>query len=230
MQQFPFSQGCNLRKTQTPTVPTSSQPQLPTKYNTPLRQAQRDLTRSRIRSAARTLFYESHYDSTTMDEIALAAGLRRSTVYLHYKDKAEILTEVIAEYAPKARNILAMLPGPRPSLQQLNMWVRKVAGFVAKELVPLSIILELRRTNQDIDALEKLTRELLSALGQNNPPFREASHEDASPMLRARGLMLLQELTYACEIHLSDTGDARGKALLKVAAEDFCVFLSNQRE
>jgi AcrR family transcriptional regulator len=208
----------------------SSQSPLPTKYNTPLRQAQRDLTRSRIRSAARTLFYETHYDSTTMDAIAAAAGLRRSTVYLHYKDKAEILAEVIAEYTPKARSVLALLPGPRPSLEQLKLWVRKVARFVAKELVPLSIILELRRTNQDTEALEKLTCELLAALGENNPAFREASHEAASPRLRARGLMLLQELTYACEIHLSDTGDARGKALLDVAAEDFLVFLSNQGE
>jgi AcrR family transcriptional regulator len=203
---------------------------MPTKYNTPLRQAQRDLTRSRIKSAARTLFYESHYDSTTMDEIALAAGLRRSTVYLHYEDKAEILAEVIADYTPKARSILALLPGPGPSLQQLNLWVRKVVSFVARELIPLSIILELRRTNQDTDALEKLTRELLAALGEHNPPFRAASRQDASPMLRARGLMLLRELMYACEIHLSDTSDARGKALLRVIAEDLFVFLTPQGE
>ena len=207
----------------------SSQSPLPAKYNTPLRQAQRDLTRGRIKNAARTLFYEHHYDSITMDEIALAAGLRRSTVYLHYKDKAEILADVIAEYTPKARAVLAMLPGPHPSLQQLNRWMRKVATFVAMERVPLSIILELRRTNQDTDALEKLTQELLAGLGENNPPFREASLEHASPMLRARGLMLLQELTYACEMHLNNTSDARGKALLDVTAEDFFDFLSNRK-
>ena len=199
----------------------------PAKYNTPLRQAQRDLTRGRIKSAARKLFYDNHYDSTTMDEIALAAGLRRSTVYLHYKDKAEILADVIAEYTPKARGVLATLPGPHPSLQQLNLWVGQVAIFVAKERVPLSIILELRRTHEDTDALEKLTRELLAGLGENNSPFREASREDAGAKLRARGLMLLQELTYACEIHLDDTDDARGNAMLEVAAEDFFAFLSS---
>jgi AcrR family transcriptional regulator len=199
----------------------------PAKYNTPLRQAQRDLTRSRIKNAARTLFYENHYDSTTMDEIALAAGLRRSTVYLHYKDKAGILEDLIADYTPKAKSILAMLPGPHPSLQQLNLWVKKIATFVAKERVPLSIILELRRTNEDTDALENLTRELLSGLGANNPLFREASRDDANPMLRARGLMLLQVLTYACEMHLNDTSDMRGRALLAVAAEDFFDFLSS---
>ena len=56
--------------------------------------------------------------------------------------------------------------------------------------------------------------------------LRDASHEDASPMARARGLMLLQSLTYACEIHLADIDDARGKALLKVVAEDFFTLLS----
>src|SRR5688500_7667806 len=97
-----------------------SEPGQQVKYFTPLRQAQRDLTRSRIKNAARDLFYERHYDATTMDEIALAAGLRRSTLYLHYRDKAEILADVIADYTPKARDALARLPGPRPSLKQVQ--------------------------------------------------------------------------------------------------------------
>ena len=203
-----------------------AQRQAQVKYNTPLRQAQRDLTRSRIKNAAKSLFYERHYDATTMDEIALAAGLRRSTLYLHYRDKAEILADVIAEYAPKAKAQLAALPGPRPSLEAVAAWVRKVARFVHKESVPLSIILELRRRNEGVNALEGLTRELLEGLGENNPAFRVAAREDADPMLRARGLLLLQELTYACEIHLSDLGDARGKAMLLIAAEDIHVFVT----
>jgi AcrR family transcriptional regulator len=207
-------------------MPTESQAQA--KYNTPLRQAQRDLTRSRIKNAAKSLFHERHYDSTTMDEIALAAGLRRSTLYLHYRDKAEILADVIAEYTPKAQAILASLPGPNPSLEAVVLWVKRITKFVAKEQVPLSIILELRRDSaRTIDALEHLTSQLLTALGTNNPPFRQAASGDADPMLRARGLLLLQELTYASEIHLTDTTDARGKAMLMVTAQDFHAFLSS---
>lgn len=196
----------------------------PAKYNTPLRQAQRDLTRDRIKSAARRIFYEKHYDAATMDEIAMAAGLRRSTLYLHYRDKAEIMADVIADYAPKAQAVLAKLPGPNPSLQQLNAWVKKVAQFVAKELVPLSIIVELQ--HKSVTALDDLTNQLLSALGENNALFREAARSEADPAIRARGLMLLQGLTYACEVYLNDTSDARGKAMLQIAAEDFFVFLS----
>ncbi len=57
-----------------------AEPRSTVKYFTPLRQAQRDLARSRIRDAARDLFYEHHYDTTTMDEIAVTAGLRRWTL------------------------------------------------------------------------------------------------------------------------------------------------------
>jgi len=199
---------------------------LSVKYLTPLRQAQRDLTRTRIRDAARDLFYEHHYDTTTMDQIALAAGLRRSTVYLHYKHKAEILADIIADYAPRARNLLATLPGPKPTCPQIERWIADVTKFVARERVPLSIILELRRKgNANAQALERLTSELLAGLGTNNPRFRKASREKAEPMLRARALMLLQELTYACEVYL-DGADARAKAMLRVAAEDFHAFLS----
>ena len=201
-----------------------------TKYKTPLRQAQRDLTRGRIKDAARNLFYERHYDATTMDEIAVAAGLRRSTVYLHYKDKAEILAEVIADYTPKARATLAKLPGPAPSLAQVQRWATDVARFVTREQVPLSIILEVRRNRAYSGAMENLTGELLAGLGTNNPILAESAETGSDPLARARALMLLQELTYACEINLIYPGGPAAKALLQVTAQDFHAFLSPGRD
>ncbi len=198
----------------------------PTKYNTPLRQAQRDLTRSRIKNAARNLFYEKHYDTTTMEEIAEAAGLRRSTLYLHYKDKAEILVDIIVEYTPKAKEVLATLPGPQPKLENVQTWVKRVAKFVAKERAPLSIIQETWVRSRDAAEFDKVIQELLRAIGTNNPRFEQAARADADPMLSARALMLLEELTYACGIFNEDTRDARAKALLMVAAEDFHAFLN----
>jgi AcrR family transcriptional regulator len=199
------------------------------KYFTPLRQAQRDLTRSRIRDAARDLFYEQHYETTTMDEIAVAAGLRRSTVYLHYKDKAEILSDIIADYTPKARSLLATLPGPKPTRQQLQRWIMDVARFVAKERVPLSIILELRRMNRaHANTLEHVTSQLLAGLGENNLLFRKAAREDGDPVLRARGLLLLRELMYACELY-HDMNKTFGNALLRVTVDDFHAFLSKEK-
>jgi len=200
------------------------------KYLTPLRLAQRDLTRSRIRDAARDLFYEHHYDTTTMDQIAAAAGLRRSTLYLHYKDKAEILDDIIADYTPKARVRLATLPGPKPTYLQLQRWIAEFTKFIAKERVPLSIILELRRMSKaHLAALTNLTNALLDGLGENNPPFRKAAKPDADPALRARALLLLQELTYSCELYLDEANHVLAKAVIRVTAEDFHTFLSKQK-
>jgi AcrR family transcriptional regulator len=195
------------------------------KYQTPLRQAQRDLTRSRIKQAARDLFFEKHYDTTTMDEIAGAAGLRRSTLYLHYRDKAEILNEVISDYAPKATATLALLPGPKPSLARIEAWMKKVAQLVAAERVPLSIILELRRNRDNMSALQALSDQLIGGLGTNNPPFRRAVSAGADLADRARAMLLLQQLTYACEFYLDD-GGAFGAALLRTTAEDFRAYLA----
>ena len=196
------------------------------KYNTPLRQAQRELTRSRIKNAARNLFYETHYDTTTMDEIALAAGLRRSTLYLHYKDKREILLDVIAEYTPRAKEVLASLPGPGPSFDALLAWVKRVTKFVSKERAPLSIIMEYRTRHKDSVELRTMTSDLIKALGTNNPPFAAAAQPTSDPHLQARALMLLQELTYACNIYLEDTSAPQFRALLEVAAQDFHAFLN----
>ena len=202
----------------------------PAKYRTPLRQAQRDLTRSRIKTAARDLFYERHYDTTTMDEIAAAAGLRRSTLYLHYKDKAEILAEVVADYRPRAQAVLATLPGPTPGIDQLRRWIRKVAAFVSTERVPLSIILEMRRDDSYVGALEDLTDELVAALGTHNLPFREAAGRDADPLQRARGLLLFQELTFTCEQSLVARNRAHMQALIQVTAEHFQRFLGTSAD
>ncbi len=77
--------------------------------------------------------------------------------------------------------------------------------------------------------LENLTTELLAGLGENNLPFRKAAREDADPMLRARALLLLQELTYTCELYLDEANKEFAKALLQVTAEDFHAFLSKHK-
>jgi AcrR family transcriptional regulator len=204
----------------------SGEAKSPAKYRTPLREAQREQMRNRILSAARNLFYDRHYDTSTMDDIAAAAGIRRSTLYLHYRDKAEILLEVITDYGAKAMSILATLPGPEPSLMQVRAWVGEVANFIAEERAPLSIIIEVRRRQGFAAALDQLTNQLLDSLGANNPRFRGAGAANAAPVRRARALMLLQVLTYACEVYLEDPHDRCGQALLAVAAEDFHAFLS----
>ncbi|MDB5479656.1 MAG: transcriptional regulator, TetR family [Caulobacteraceae bacterium] len=192
--------------------------------DTPLRQAQRELTRSRIRDAARDLFYELHYDATTVDQIAGAAGLTRSTLYLHYRDKAEILADITADYAPRAVAQMERLPGPNPSLAEIDAWLLEVVDFVTAERVPLAIVQETGRSGAQ--SLEPLLFDILEALGRNNPAFaRAARRERVDLALRARATLLIGALTYACN-QVARGGDRDfGTALLLAVAESFQGFI-----
>jgi len=188
--------------------------------HTPLRQAQRELTRRRIREAARDLFYELHYDATTVDQIANAAGLTRSTLYLHYRDKAEILADITADYAPRAIAQMERLPGPAPSMAQIDAWLLEVVDFVAAERVPLAILQETSRAGAQ--SLDELMFDLLTALGRNNPAFAKAARrEPANLELKARATLLIGALTYVCNFVARGGDRDFASALLRTVAESF---------
>jgi AcrR family transcriptional regulator len=54
-------------------------------------------TRRSLKDALLTLILEEGYDSVTIEEITERADLGRTTFYLHYKDKEELLLESISE-------------------------------------------------------------------------------------------------------------------------------------
>jgi AcrR family transcriptional regulator len=191
---------------------------------TRLRQAHRDLTRGRIRDAARDLFYELHYDATTMDQIATAAGLTRSTLYLHYRDKAEILADITADYAPRAITQMERLPGPAPTMVEIDEWLLEVVDFVAVEKVPLAILQETSRAGTQ--SLEQLMFDILSALGRKVPAFERAAKRQRSDLLlRARAAILIAELTFVCS-HIAKGAERDfARALLRAIAESFHDFI-----
>lgn len=62
-----------------------------------LRERQKQLTRETLLRCAMELFGENRYLSTTIDEIATAAGTNRATFYLHFSSKSELMRALIAE-------------------------------------------------------------------------------------------------------------------------------------
>lgn len=54
-------------------------------------------TRARILRAAVALFQERGYRRTSVDEVAREAGVAKGTVYLHFKDKSELMLHALME-------------------------------------------------------------------------------------------------------------------------------------
>jgi len=187
---------------------------------TPLREAQRELTRERIRSSARELFAEQGFQATTMDEIATEAGLTRSTLYQHYKDKSEILADIFDDYRPRAVAQMERLPGPMPSPAQIGAWMEDLTDFHAREREPLTIM---RQTSGADSAalIEDLHTQLLQALARQIPAFKGAlASSKARLEARVRADLLIGELTIACSFASRQRGTPYAKALIKIVGEN----------
>lgn len=66
-------------------------------YSSALRNTQALETRRRIRTAARRLFSEQGFTSTTIAEIAAAAGVSAATVYAAFESKAGIVVAMLED-------------------------------------------------------------------------------------------------------------------------------------
>lgn len=81
--------------------------------------------REQILRAATDLFVAYGYRKTTMDDVAGAAGVAKGTLYLYYRNKAELLLHAVALQKRQAIATLAPIADPaRPAAERLRMLVR----------------------------------------------------------------------------------------------------------
>jgi AcrR family transcriptional regulator len=165
-----------------------------------LRAAHKELTRSRIRDAAKELFYQQGYNITTMDQIAMAAGVRRSTLYFHFKDKGEIVRRIAEDYAPKATAVMGSLPGPRPTKAQIDAWIDDCIEFVRMERAPTVLFREVTGSPAAMAAdLHSLADKLIEAMAKPITAFRAALEPgEGQAVARARAELVMRELTRVC--------------------------------
>ena len=78
-------------------------------------------TKNALRSAFQELINEKDYDQVTVEEITDRANLGRTTFYLHYKDKEDILLENFIELFDDMVHELSKTP---VSAWQLDVWLR----------------------------------------------------------------------------------------------------------
>ncbi|NYH51047.1 MULTISPECIES: TetR/AcrR family transcriptional regulator [Nocardiopsis] len=76
-----------------------------------LRDLKRQATRTRLVDAARDLFAARGYTATGADLIAREAGVSRATFYLHFRSKADLVTEVMRAIEPQITGAYRLLDG-----------------------------------------------------------------------------------------------------------------------
>ena len=62
-----------------------------------------------ILDTARQLFLERGYDATSLDDVAAASGVSKTTVYNNFKDKTDLFSAVVLSVTERAEQIISEL-------------------------------------------------------------------------------------------------------------------------
>lgn len=118
--------------------------------------------RARILNAATGLFVRYGYRKTSIDEIARAAGVAKGTVYLYYRNKAELVLHAIAlekcGYVDRLEPVLAADRAPADRLKALI-----ALGLLGMQELPL--LSSLAGTDQELAlALDEVDASVLARI------------------------------------------------------------------
>ena len=179
----------------------------------------RAATRARICAAANILFFERGFPLVTMEQIAAAADIQRSTLYLHFREKDEILAAIASDFTVKVRDIVQQLPGPGPTLDEIKDWVRSFARMVAEERASTELLVTLSHLPNAPAVALAFGEALKMMMAEQLTAFRKAL-EPGQHVAAARAMFAMDNLGWAlcyfARTGLTDTSRAR----LIVAAEN----------
>ena len=190
----------------------------------PVPNARRTATRAGICSAASALFFERGFAAVTMDEIAKATGIRRSTLYLHFRDKEEILGAIAEDFVSKLRPVIAGLPGPVPTREQIEKWVTEFADFVAGERAATEVLVSLSHLPSAPPAAVAFGQNMKLMMAERLAAFRRALDPD-QPLAYAWGMSTLDALGWALCHHARQGDNEISRCRLIVAAEQLSRFV-----
>jgi AcrR family transcriptional regulator len=183
-----------------------------------LQDARKAFVRTRVCEAARELFFRQGYAATTLEQIAAAVGARRTTLYSHFRDKAEILEAIAEDYHAGLRGLVDRLPGPVPSRAEIETWIDELVAFVVRERTPATLMIHLGIAHESPPALVEMGERFLAALADRLPAFRRALEPGPEqPRAQAWARLLLRELSLGCLQAAAPSGGDR--ELLAAVAE-----------
>jgi AcrR family transcriptional regulator len=174
-------------------------------------------TRGRICETAGELFFEAGFAAATMEEIAEAVGIRRSTLYLHFRDKDAILAAIAEDYTIRLRDVIARLPGPEPTRQEIAHWVADMADFVARHPAATELLVSLSHLPKAPAPAIAFGTALQTMMAERVAAFRRA-REPGQTMAYAAGVAAMDGLGWALCHHARSGGSELSQCRLAVAA------------
>ena len=193
----------------------------------PLPNPRRTATRARICEAASQLFFEQGFASVTMEHIASASDIRRSTLYLHFREKDEILAAIAEDYTAKLRPVIGGLPGPAPTRAEIADWVQDFARFVTGERAATELLVSLSHMPKAPAPAVAFGQALKAMMAEQVAAFR-ASGQPSQHLAQAKAITVMDTLGWALCHHARTGGCEMSQARLAVAADGLDRFVRGE--
>ncbi len=184
-------------------------------------------TRARICEAANRLFFENGFAAVTMEQVALAANIQRSTLYLHFREKDDILAAIAQDYTAKLRSVIAQLPGPVPTRDEIADWVDGFAVFVSEERAATELLVSLSHLPKAPEPAMAFGQALVAMMAERLVAIREAL-EPGNDIKRAWMIAVMGTLGWSLCNHARNGVNAISQARLSVAAEGLFRFVRGE--
>jgi TetR/AcrR family acrAB operon transcriptional repressor len=123
-------------------------------------QERREASIGAVLSAARSLFVSQGYEYTSMSQIAKAAGLTKGAIYFYFKDKAELLDQLLDESNIHAFEhvIQSVEPKMHDPVKSIIAFVNSVAqlGVTSMDHLLLPVIMAIEFSGSESDVERKI--------------------------------------------------------------------------
>lgn len=191
-----------------------------------LRDAHKALTRSRILEAAAKHFSSSGYGVTTVDDVALGAGIGRATFYLHFGSLQEVMEALLESVLPAVHALYDELAAlPVVDHAALVAWIGRFFDFYADHKGVLSASMQAETI--DLQWSRRIEAVSWKFVARFAPSSSSAAASAAKKEARqVRALILLEELDRLAYLIAVRGWKVDRGAVIDVLAEHWRAFLT----
>lgn len=148
--------------------------------------------RERLLKAGTRLFQQLGYRRTTISSIAEAAGIAKGTLYLYYKNKAELLYHAMAlEESANLSKLDGIVDPSKPASVQLTNYIVYGLGMISSMPLTRSMI---EGDHEFMIALAEVDEQLLTQINDLQLKLLKQIVSKANPSLKGKALTLRSQV------------------------------------
>ncbi len=195
--------------------------------NSPAQRRKQD-SRERLLAAAADKFSSNGYFTTSVEDIAAAAGVSRMTFYRHYSDKADLAVELFnREFEETKARYFRIAEDDFRDVSVVRAWITDVFEKDRARRGLMAVFSQARADQPGFASkAQHMIEDLIAGLGEGIPAFRMKRSTTAGRRRWLQAWLLLYEILDQSNHAALESGVATDPLIPDILAERFVSFVN----